>query len=201
MKKKKKTLYIRKVRINLKKKKTISPFKAESFLRNFNHIFRRKINILKKKNFVKFLNKFESTNFDKVFNFIKCFGMKKSYRFFNFKYKSKLSKFLFLKFKKKKAKNILLKFKRKKLYNKKIKKSAFRKKKYINKDKKKDIDILKLRFVFFFSQKVNFRRMRMKNIKFKEKLCLYFSYRHMMYLPVRGQRTKTNAKTRKDFNV
>jgi len=87
------------------------------------------------------------------------------------------------------------------LYNKKIKKSAFRKKKYINKDKKKDIDILKLRFVFFFSQKVNFRRMRMKNIKFKEKLCLYFSYRHMMYLPVRGQRTKTNAKTRKDFNV
>jgi len=49
----------------------------------------------------------------------------------------------------------------------------------------------------------------LKNIKFKKlrnvsrirNLFIYISYRHILNLPVRGQRTKTNAKTRKYFNI
>lgn len=231
MKKKKKTLYIRRVRINLKKKKSLVPFQAESFSRRFNYIFRRKINILKKKSFIRFINLFESTNFHKVFNFIKYFGMNKSYRFFNFKHTSKKSKYLILKIKnsfkntkyykkimqKRKKRIIQLKIKikksnfykkriahtslenRNKFIRSKINKKIKRNRKY--RKEKKDVEVLKSKFIVFFHQKIKFRSMRMKNIKFKEKLCLYFSYRHMMYLPVRGQRTKTNAKTRKDFYV
>jgi len=205
------------------------PFQAESFSRRFNYIFRRKINILKKKSFIRFINLFESTNFHKVFNFIKYFGMNKSYRFFNFKYTSRKSKYLALKiknnFKKARYYKKIMQKERKKIIQLKIKKSNFYKKRIahtslenrnkfikskINKKikknrkhmkEKKDIEVLKSKFIVFFHQKIKFRSMRIKNIKFKEKLCLYFSYRHMMHLPVRGQRTKTNAKTRKDFYV
>ena len=176
MKKKKQTLYIRKNRINYNKKKTIKLFEAEMFFEKFKKHFRKKISITKKKNFVKFLNKFQSTNFHKSYTFIKYFGMNKSYKLINFYYKSKKSKKLLNKFK---IKN--------------------NKKKIINKIK--EIKVLKLKFMKMFYQQVKFKRIKSLNVSFKKKLCLYFSYRHLMYLPVRGQRTRTNAKTRKDFFI
>ena len=39
------------------------------------------------------------------------------------------------------------------------------------------------------------------NIYLKRSLYIFISYRHMLMLPVRGQRTKTHAKTRKVFHV
>ena len=232
MKKKKKTLYIRRNSVNLKKKKSLVPYQAESFSVRFNYSFRRKINILKKKSFVRFLNFFESTNFHKAFNFIKYFGMKKSYRLFNFKSNSKKLETPILKLKnnlkrgkkknynkvlqsrkiiKKKITKLKAKIKESKFYKKRIAKNSLKiRNKFITskinkriryRKKKRDVEVLKRRFIVFFHQKIKFRSMRIRNIKFKEKLCLYFSYRHMMYLPVRGQRTKTNAKTRKDFYV
>jgi ribosomal protein S13 len=41
---------------------------------------------------------------------------------------------------------------------------------------------------------------RLNVIKIKN-LYIYISYRHFLSLPVRGQRTKTNAKTRKYFSI
>lgn len=42
---------------------------------------------------------------------------------------------------------------------------------------------------------------RLLNVLRKKKLFLHVSYRHILSLPVRGQRTKTNAKTRKHFGI
>jgi len=37
--------------------------------------------------------------------------------------------------------------------------------------------------------------------KKKKNLFIHVSYRHYLRLPVRGQRTKTNAKTRKHYAI
>ena len=204
MKKKKKTLYIRRIRVNLKKKKTII-YLVENFVFRFNTFFRRRFVLLKKRSFIRFLNRFELTNLAKVLNFIKIFGMHKSYKMFNFEYKSKMSKILFLKFKKKnksKKFHIKKKVKSEKWKTKtktKTKRKVIKSKK--ENDRKKNIDIIKLKFFFLFDEYRKYKKQKKQNIAFKKSLCLYFSYRHMMYLPVRGQRTRTNAKTRKDFYV
>ena len=44
-------------------------------------------------------------------------------------------------------------------------------------------------------------RVKNKNISLKTNLHIFISYRHLLYYPVRGQRTKTHAKTRKIFHV
>lgn len=42
---------------------------------------------------------------------------------------------------------------------------------------------------------------KVTNINLKKNLNIFISYRHYLMLPVRGQRTKTHAKTRKIFHV
>lgn len=42
---------------------------------------------------------------------------------------------------------------------------------------------------------------KFNNINLKQELMIFISYRHLLMLPVRGQRTKTHAKTRKIFHV
>lgn len=48
--------------------------------------------------------------------------------------------------------------------------------------------------IFFIDQNIK------KQIKFFWEIKLYRGIRHMLNLPVRGQRTKTNSKTKKKFN-
>ena len=138
MKKKKKTLYIRTNRIRFDKKRTIKFYEAEHFLNKFIIHFRRKINIMKKKNFIRFLKRFQSTNFNKVYNYIKIFGMNRSYKFNNFYYRSERSDKLFLKFKIKKVK-----------------------KNYLKKKKKEIENLQKKHFLLFF-QPINFKKNNLK---------------------------------------
>ena len=59
------------------------------------------------------------------------------------------------------------------------------------------------RKIYFKLKKISFNTkfLRFNNVEYKKKMTLYFSYRHLLELPVRGQRTKTNAKTRKNYNI
>ena len=52
-----------------------------------------------------------------------------------------------------------------------------------------------------FSDISHIKYIKSDNIRLKINLMIFVSYRHIMYLPVRGQRTKTHAKTRKIFHV
>ncbi len=68
-------------------------------------------------------------------------------------------------------------------------------------NKIKDISI----FAIFFRKKYSFLYLnsvtRRKNVDNKKKLFIHISYRHILSLPVRGQRTKTNGKTRKHYGI
>lgn len=110
----------------------------------------------------------------KIFNFFKQIGIVKNYRLFLYKKKS-LKSFRLSK--------------------------KFGKKKKIYKKKKRIAKVLKLLFLKKFLKYSNIFKKKKFNIVKKKKLCLHFSYRHILFLPVRGQRTKTNAKTRKDFRI
>ena len=60
-------------------------------------------------------------------------------------------------------------------------------------------------FFLIFKKKYNYLRLKplikLKNVNKKRGLFLHVSYRHLLRLPVRGQRTKTNAKTRKHYAI
>ena len=176
-KNKKKTLYIRKIRNKSNNKRMIRFY--EEFDALFDYFFYLKKNIIKKRNFVNFLKRFHFSGLHKVQNYIKVFGLKKNYKMNVFFFKSIFTNVLKKKFK----------------IKKKIKKT---KKGVI---KKKNTKLLKL----VYKKKFNFNRFekkeKIKKIFNKKVLCLHVSYRHLLGLPVRGQRTKTNAKTRKDFKV
>jgi len=71
----------------------------------------------------------------------------------------------------------------------------------VNKNKKIDISIFLFIFrtnFLFFERNTERRRY---NVSKKKKLLLHVSYRHLLSLPVRGQRTKTNGKTRKHYGI
>lgn len=58
---------------------------------------------------------------------------------------------------------------------------------------------------FYFNLKENFNfflfELKLKNIKRIRSLRTYKSWRHIFNLPTRGQRSHTNAKTRKRFKI
>ena len=45
------------------------------------------------------------------------------------------------------------------------------------------------------------KKIKISNVENKKNLFLHVSYRHFLKLPVRGQRTRTNAKTRKHYAI
>ena len=61
--------------------------------------------------------------------------------------------------------------------------------------KKSDLQNLEI------EDKINLKLEKKINIEFLEKLQNYKGKRHLSNLPVNGQRTKTNAKTRKKFKI
>lgn len=102
----------------------------------------------------------------------------------------------------------MAKFKQTKIY-------LFNKQKGINKKQIKDLCVkkgtnpnnktFKLK-IFYFNyisnlvvNKLNIKQMK-KNIKFFWQIKIYRGIRHMLNLPVHGQRTKTNSKTKRKFN-
>lgn len=145
MKKKKKSIHLRRVRERSDNK--FAKISIKHFYLFLKIFFLRKLK--KKFSFCSFLLSFYGINISKVFFLFKKFGLNKYYLFE--KYKS-LDLFL----------------------------SVFKKKYYIyiyNKSKKRI------------------------NVNNKKNLFIHVSYRHFLNLPVRGQRTKTNAKTRKHYAI
>lgn len=174
--KKKKTVHLRKIR----KKSTNKSkrFSNLNFISIFNEFFYKNLALSSKKSSIfKFLICFFCTNKNVILNILKKFGMNNNYKM---EVKPKISvksdllqnKFKFL------EKNIK--------YFVNIKKGSFLKRKIY----------FKLKNISF-----NTRFLRLNNVEYKKKMTLYFSYRHLLELPVRGQRTKTNAKTRKNYNI
>lgn len=72
--------------------------------------------------------------------------------------------------------------------------------KYFKKGKKNMKPIYRI-FRKRFSQIQFISPKKYENINLKQNLNIFVSYRHILLLPVRGQRTKTHAKTRKIFHV
>ena len=176
-KSKHKTLYIRRIRNKSNNKRVIRFY--EEFDGLFDYFFYLKRNKLKKKSFINFLKRFHSSGLHKMQNYTKLFGFKKNYRLGIFISKSFFEEDLKKKFK--------------------IKKKSKKK----NANKYRNTKILKLIFKKRFNRKVNKseKKERTRKILEKKVLCLHVSYRHLLGLPVRGQRTKTNARTRKDFKI
>ena len=178
MKKKKKTLYIRRIR---KRSTNKSPrYSSFNFLNKFDDFFISKLidsgNHLKSfLSIFKFLISFFSINEMVILNILKKFGACLNLKLNKNILKSGASYYLKSKFL---NKNVLytINFKNfvilKKLFFLKLKKTSF-----------------------------NTRLLRFNNVENKKKMTLYFSYRHLLSLPVRGQRTKTNAKIRKNYSI
>lgn len=65
-------------------------------------------------------------------------------------------------------------------------------------------DTLELIFLYLKKKYINLRfnrYIKAINVFKKKNLYLHVSYRHFLKLPVRGQRTRTNAKTRKHYAI
>lgn len=171
--KKKKTLHLRKIREKSQNKfpKYLAPQFPEIFNQYFYTFYKEK-----KKLLYSFMLSFYYINHSRIQNFLKKFGMLTNFRIKIQRIKKKLSNRLKLKFKKTKV--IKYKLRRRKT-------AVFK--------------------LFFLKKFRKFNRnpyyIRLKNVKRKKKLRLHFSYRHLLHLPVRGQRTKTNAKTRKNYRI
>ena len=173
--KKKKTVHLRKIR----KKSTNKSkrFSNVKFISLFNEFFYKNLVFSSKKNSIfKFLICFFCTNKAIIINILKKFGMYNNYKIdikpkVSFKSEVLKKKYVFLK---------------EKSYFLSIKRGSFLKRK-----------------IYFKLKKISFNTkfLRFNNVEYKKKMTLYFSYRHLLELPVRGQRTKTNAKTRKNYNI
>lgn len=174
--KKKKTVHLRRIRkrSNNKSKR----FSNLKFINIFNDFFYKNLVLSFKKNSIfKFLICFFCTNKNVVLNILKKFGMNNYYKI-EIKPKISLESILLIdKF------NMFL---NKEEYFMQIKRGA---------SIKRNI-YFKLKTISF-----NTKFLRFNNVEYKKKMTLYFSYRHLLELPVRGQRTKTNAKTRKNYNI
>jgi len=189
VKKKKKTLYIRKVRVRYDKKPKRAYFNSEVFDVTFIRYFTWKFLKNKRKNFTTFMHRYQYMSFDRIFNFFKKFGINHNYRVYKFTTLSKISKKLNKKYKLNKKITLMKKREKKYKSNKKLKWRF------------KNPIILKHKYLKKFEIKTKFKKIKATNVNMKKRMCLYFSYRHLMKLPVRGQRTRTNAKTRKDFHI
>ena len=66
-----------------------------------------------------------------------------------------------------------------------------------NYENQKTIESVFEKFVFEGSDD----SLKMENISEKQRLFIFISYRHLLFMPVRGQRTKTHGKTRRIFRV
>lgn len=170
--KKKKTIYLRKKRKVSQNK--VRKYFAKKFPKIYNSYFYSDNYKNKFRLIYSLMLFFNCVGAHKILNFFKRLGIIKNYK--NFIYKKKSLKSLRL-----------------------IKK--FNKKKKIYKKKKRISKILKVLFIKKFLVFSNVHKIRYRNVLKKQELCLHFSYKHILFLPVRGQRTKTNAKTRKDFNI
>lgn len=171
--KKKKTLHIR--RIREKSQNKFPRFVSYQFPIVFNRYF-YVVYKEKKKLLYSFMLSFYSISHDKIQNFLKKFGMLLNFRIKIQRIFKKLNKRLKNKFRKKLQ--IKYKLRRKRTF------------------------VFKLFFLKKFKKfQINPNTIKIKNVINKKKLRLHFSYRHLLHLPVRGQRTKTNAKTRKNYNI
>lgn len=69
---------------------------------------------------------------------------------------------------------------------------------------RKKQESLELIFLYLKKKYINLRfnkYIKAMNVFKKKNLYLHVSYRHFLRLPVRGQRTRTNAKTRKHYAI
>ena len=174
--KKKKSVRLRKIRKRSTNKSV--RYVAAKFIYIFDSFFYKNLQFgIKKISIFKFLISFYCLNFRIVRNIFKNLGIYNSYK-------------SDLKIKKSKSSKILNnKFRRLLLNNK-----------YFFDFKKVSV----IKYNLFFKLKsfsFNSKSLRFFNVENKKKMTLYFSYRHILALPVRGQRTKTNAKTRKNYNI
>ena len=172
--KKKKTVHLRRIRKrSTNKSKRFSYLK---FITVFNEFFYKNLVLsFKKSSIFKFLICFFCTNVNLILNMLKKFGVNNSYKI---DVKPKISSNSFL-------------------LNKKF---GFTNNQYFMNVKS---GMSLKRSIFFKLKTISFNTkfLRFNNVEYKKKMTLYFSYRHLLELPVRGQRTKTNAKTRKNYNI
>jgi len=174
--KKKKTVHLRRIRKRSTNKS--KRFSNLNFINIFNEFFYKNLlSSYKKSSIFKFLISFFCTNKNIILNILKKFGMNNNYKIDVKPKISTRSNLLQNKFK-------FLKKNTKYFIN--IKRGSFLKRKIY----------FKLKNISF-----NTKFLRLNNVEYKKKMTLYFSYRHLLELPVRGQRTKTNAKTRKNYNI
>ena len=68
----------------------------------------------------------------------------------------------------------------------------------------KKLNLGHLKIIYKYIKKkinLNLYELKMNNISVLKKIKNYRGWRHIFFLPVRGQRTHTNAKTRKKFRI
>ena len=72
---------------------------------------------------------------------------------------------------------------------------------YLNSLTDFDFYLLFLEVNFFYSYHLEIKYLKKLKIDFFKKLMIYKGVRFLKFLPIRGQRTKSNAKTRRKYHI